>query len=94
MTESEEHVRDFSSKLDMSRKTSAEAIRILRKAENKNLLSGKKKNGSAAAALYIAGILEDDRRTMQQIADAANVSESTITNRYKHLVQELGIKRR
>ncbi|TFH05304.1 MAG: transcription initiation factor IIB, partial [Candidatus Thorarchaeota archaeon] len=41
--------------------------------------------------LYIAGILEEDRRTQREIAQASRVTEVTIRNRYKELVRVLGI---
>ncbi|TFF67934.1 transcription initiation factor IIB, partial [Candidatus Thorarchaeota archaeon] len=55
---------------------------------------GKDPGGIAAAALYIAGILEDDRRTQREIAEASNVTEVTVRNRYKDLVRSLNITMR
>jgi transcription initiation factor TFIIB len=52
---------------------------------------GKDPGGIAGAALYIAGILEDDRRTQREIANVSRVTEVTIRNRYKELVRVLGI---
>jgi transcription initiation factor TFIIB len=94
MTDFEELVLECGSELAMGQETSAEALMILKRADDKHLLAGKKPRACVAAALYIAGILRDKRRTLGQIAEVAKVSESTITNRYKELVRELDIKRR
>jgi transcription initiation factor TFIIB len=52
---------------------------------------GKDPGGIAAAALYIAGILEEDRRTQREISKVSRVTEVTIRNRYKGIVRSLGI---
>jgi transcription initiation factor TFIIB len=41
--------------------------------------------GLAAAALYIACVLEGENKTQKDVADAAAVTEVTIRNRYKGL---------
>ena len=48
--------------------------------------------GVAAAAIYIASILCNERRTQREVADVAGVTEVTIRNRYKELTEKLGIK--
>jgi transcription initiation factor TFIIB len=45
----------------------------------------------AAAALYIAAILEENRRTQCEIAQVAHVTEVTVRNRYKEMLTELNI---
>jgi transcription initiation factor TFIIB len=72
-------------------KTVRTAISIIDKAKEKGITIGKAPGGLAAAALYIAGIIEDDRRTQREIAKTANVTEVTIRNRYKDIVKQLGI---
>jgi transcription initiation factor TFIIB len=48
--------------------------------------------GLAAAALYIACVMNDEKRTQKMIADAAGVTEVTIRNRYKSLKEALDLK--
>src|SRR2546425_811742 len=50
------------------------------------------RRGVAAAAIYIASILCNERRTQREVADVAGVTEVTIRNRYKELTEKLGIK--
>jgi transcription initiation factor TFIIB len=47
--------------------------------------------GLAAAALYIACVINNEKRTQKVIADAAGVTEVTIRNRYKGLKEALGL---
>jgi transcription initiation factor TFIIB len=53
--------------------------------------SGKGPTGVAAAALYIAAVLNEERKTQREIADAVGVTEVTIRNRFKEIVEKLGI---
>jgi len=48
--------------------------------------------GVAAAALYIASVLEGEKRTQREVAEVAHVTEVTVRNRYKELVEKLNIK--
>jgi transcription initiation factor TFIIB len=48
--------------------------------------------GLAAAALYVACVLEGEDKTQKDIAEAAAVTEVTIRNRYKGLKMALKIQ--
>ncbi|MHA1216433.1 MAG: transcription initiation factor IIB, partial [Candidatus Thorarchaeota archaeon] len=43
------------------------------------------------AAIYVASILLDERRTQREIAEVARVTEVTVRNRYKEIVRVLQI---
>lgn len=79
------------SDLGLVGKTVRTALSIIDQAKEKGITIGKAPGGLAAAALYIAGIIEDDRRTQREIAETANVTEVTVRNRYKDIVRQLGI---
>ncbi|MFW9846209.1 MAG: transcription initiation factor IIB, partial [Candidatus Thorarchaeota archaeon] len=81
----------LSSDLGLEGRTMRKATEIVRKAKEKRVTIGKDPGGIAGAALYIAGILEEDRRTQREIAKASRVTEVTIRNRYKELVRSLDI---
>jgi transcription initiation factor TFIIB len=68
------------------------AISILNEAESEKITAGKSPSGLAAAALYVACVMNDTKCTQKDIAFAAGVTEVTIRNRYKDLVQELELK--
>ncbi|MCJ7818091.1 MAG: transcription initiation factor IIB [Candidatus Thorarchaeota archaeon] len=81
----------LSSDLMLDGRTVRRATEIIEQAKEKYATIGKGPGGIAGAALYIAGILEDDRRTQREIAEVSRVTEVTIRNRYKELVRVLGI---
>ncbi len=82
----------FSNKLIISGKAEAIAIRILETAKQMKLTSGRGPTGIAAAATYIATVLTNERKTQREIAEIANVTEVTIRNRYKELLDRLLIE--
>ena len=81
----------LSSDLMLEGRTVKRATEIINQAKKNYVTIGKAPGGIAGAALYIAGILEEDRRTQREIAHASRVTEVTIRNRYKELVRVLGI---
>lgn len=91
-TRPQDYVSRFCSELKLSGRVQLEAMRILDEAERKELSSGRGPTGVAAAAIYIASILQNERRTQREVADVAGVTEVTIRNRYKELVENLDIK--
>lgn len=86
------YVSKFVNQLSLSGATERIASRILDKAIELKLTSGRGPAGIAAAATYIASLLMDERRTQGEIAKGAKVTEVTIRNRYKELTQKLNFK--
>ena len=89
----ETYIPRFASMLGLSDKVQVRAIDILKKAKKKDVISGKGPTGCAAAAIYIASVLEGERRTQRGVADTVGVTEVTIRNRYKEIVEALGIEK-
>lgn len=86
-----DYITRFVSELKLSPVVSEETKRILKLAADKELTSGRGPTGVAAAAVYIAAINKNERRTQREVADVAGVTEVTIRNRYKELAEKLGI---
>lgn len=82
----------FCSMLGLSDKVQAKAVEILRKAKKGEITSGKGPTGVAAAAIYIATVLIGEKRTQREVADIVGVTEVTIRNRYKELIEKLNIE--
>jgi len=76
----------------ISGQTQGLAINILINAKKKRAASGKDPMGLAAAALYIACLQNNEKKTQKDIAEAAGVTEVTVRNRYKSLKRELGLQ--
>jgi len=71
--------------------TKRRALDILKKAGETKTSAGKDPMGLAAAALYVACVLEGENKTQKDVAEAAGVTEVTIRNRYKGLKAILDI---
>ena len=85
----EERVPKIAARVGVGERTQQKAIEILRRAGELRTTAGKDPMGLAAAALYIACQINDEKRTQKMIADAAGVTEVTIRNRYKGLKESL-----
>jgi transcription initiation factor TFIIB len=84
-----QYVTKFSNQLTMQGKVEEIAHKILTAAKELKLTSGRGPTGIAAAASYIASVLTGERKTQREIAEIAQVTEVTIRNRYKELVERL-----
>ncbi|MFC6835669.1 transcription initiation factor IIB [Halomarina ordinaria] len=83
----ESYVPRFASDLDLSDEVERRARELLKGAREAGLLSGKSPVGLAAAAIYAAALLSNEKVTQSQVSDVANISEVTIRNRYKELLE-------
>jgi transcription initiation factor TFIIB len=90
-TRPEDYISRFCSELKLNGEVQTKALEILKDAAEKELTSGRGPTGVAAASIYIASILCNQRRTQREVADVAGVTEVTIRNRYKELTERLGI---
>jgi transcription initiation factor TFIIB len=91
-TRPEDYISRFCSELKLGGEVQTKAMDILADAAKKELTSGRGPTGVAAAAIYIASILCNARRTQREVADVAGVTEVTIRNRYKELTEKLDIE--
>jgi len=85
-------IAKISSKVNISVPTQRRAISIINEARIKGVISGKDPVGLAAAALYIACVLESECKTQRTIAKMADVTEVTVRNRYKNIREALKLK--
>ncbi len=84
-----QYITKFSNQLTMQGKVEEIAHKILITAKELKLTSGRGPTGIAAAASYIASVLTGERKTQREIAEIAQVTEVTIRNRYKELIERL-----
>ncbi len=78
-------VARIASKLGITEKTKRDAAKVLKVAQEHKESAGKDPMGIAAAALYLSCVKNGENMTQRDIAEAANVTEVTIRNRYKGL---------
>ncbi len=85
VVDSVQNVARIASKVGLSEKTKRFAIEILRKAEEAEISAGKNPTVLAATALYISCVKMGVRHSQRDFAEAADITEVTIRNRYKGL---------
>ncbi|MBA7707219.1 hypothetical protein ES703_116088 [subsurface metagenome] len=78
-------VPKIASEVDLGEETQRMALEILGEAERLKITGGKAPMGMAAAALYLACVMNGESRTQKMLAEASGVTEVTIRNRYKEL---------
>jgi len=87
-----DYISRFSSVLKLSPATQNDALEILDRAREVELTSGRGPAGIAAAALYVAALMNDEKKTQREVADIAGITEVTIRNRYKELIERLNLE--
>ena len=88
----ESYVPRFASELGLSDEAERRARKLLQSAKREGIHSGKSPVGLAAAAVYAASLLTNEKVTQNEVSDVASISEVTIRNRYHELLEaESGI---
>ena len=82
----------FASALNLSEEVQAKATEIIDVSAEQGLLSGKSPTGFAAAAIYAASLLCNEKKTQREVADVAQVTEVTIRNRYQEQIEAMGFR--
>ncbi|SFS02033.1 Transcription initiation factor IIB (TFIIB) [Halomicrobium zhouii] len=83
----ESYVPRFASSLDMSDEAEHRARQLLQNAKEQGVHSGKSPVGLAAAAVYAAALLTNEKTTQAAVSEVADISEVTIRNRYHELLE-------
>ncbi len=86
-----QYVPRFCSELGLSEEVEQKTREIIRKTADEGLLSGKSPTGYAAAAIYAASLLCNEKKTQREVAEVAQVTEVTIRNRYQEQIEAMGI---
>ena len=85
------YISKIAERTGISGRTQGMAIQILSDAKQRRAAAGKDPMGLAAAALYLACLQNNEKKTQKDIAEAAGVTEVTVRNRYKTLKRQLGL---
>lgn len=86
-----DYVTKIAEKAGVSSDVEGLAIKVIRDAKNKHATMGKDPSGLAAAALYIASKIKKENITQSRLARAADLTEVTIRNRKKDLMETLDL---
>ncbi len=88
-----DYIARFASALRLTAETQSKSVEIIEQAQKVELTSGRGPTGIAAAALYVAALINGEKRTQREVADVAGVTEVTIRNRYKELLDKLDLEK-
>ena len=83
----ESYIPRFVSDLGLSDEVERRARKLIEAARGDGILSGKSPVGLAAAAVYAAALLCNEKVTQNEVSGVADISEVTIRNRYKELLE-------
>jgi transcription initiation factor TFIIB len=86
------YIPQLINKLNLGPEVEIFAKNILQEALKNGIIAGKSPRSLAAAAVYVACSLTNNKKTQRQIADVANVTEVTIRNRSKELIRSLNVE--
>ena len=81
------YVPRFASDLGLSDEAERRARALLVTAKQEGIHSGKSPVGLAAAAVYAAALLTNEKVTQNEVSEVADISEVTIRNRYHELLE-------
>lgn len=90
-TEPDRYVPRYCSALDVDAVVERKAEDIVAKTTAQGLHSGKSPSGFAAAAVYLASMLCDEKQTQADVAEIADVTDVTIRNRYQEQMKAMGL---
>jgi len=82
-----QYVPRFASSLQLSEEAELRARKLLETARAEGVHSGKSPVGLAAAAIYAAALLTNEKTTQAKVSEVADISEVTIRNRYHELLE-------
>lgn len=86
-----DYLSRFCSKLQLDATVESKAREIIHQLEKKGDDNGKGPTSICGAAIYIASILMNQRRTQRECSEASGITEVTIRNRYKEIIDLLDI---
>lgn len=82
-----QYVPQYISQMELSDQVERIAVDLLEDAKEEALHSGKHPVGMAAAAIYAAALLANQKITQSEVSAATDVSEVTIRNRYQEILE-------
>jgi transcription initiation factor TFIIB len=86
------YLRRLISRLDLHGGAEMLALRLAEESEKNNLTNGRSPAGMAASCVYVSSRILDEGLTQNQVALEAQVTEVTIRNRYKDIINNLDIE--
>jgi transcription initiation factor TFIIB len=83
------YIAKVANKANLSEKTKRQAAEIMNNITKREMSAGKNPMGLAASVLYMSSLKTGENITQGHLSDAAGVTEVTLRNRYKDLMNRL-----
>ena len=83
------YIAKVANKANLSEKTKRQAAEIMNNITQREISTGKNPMGLAASVLYMSSLKTGENITQGNLSDAAGVTEVTLRNRYKDLIDRL-----
>jgi transcription initiation factor TFIIB len=83
------YIAKVANKANLSEKTKRQAAEIMNNVTKREISAGKDPMGMAASILYISSMKTGEKITQGDLSNAAGVTEVTLRNRYKDLINRL-----
>jgi transcription initiation factor TFIIB len=85
------YISRYTNQLELDGGTETIAQRLHRTVKKQGLTNGRGPQGIAASITYMASIITSQRRTQREIAAVADITEVTIRNRYKEILERVNV---
>jgi transcription initiation factor TFIIB len=82
-------IAKVANKANLSEKTKRQAVEMMNNVTQREISVGKNPMGLAASVLYMSSLKTGENITQSNLSDAAGVTEVTLRNRYKDLMNRL-----
>ncbi len=87
-----DYVSKFASALTLSPKVQTRAVKLIEQLDKGGHLSGLSPLSVAASTLYIACLLEKEKRTQKEVAETTGITEATLRARCRDICKKIGVK--
>ncbi|MDC8438078.1 MAG: transcription initiation factor TFIIIB, partial [Candidatus Nitrosotenuis sp.] len=89
--DSSDFVSRIANSLGVSERTKRGALDLLHDAKRQGLAEGKNPVAMAATSIYLSCLINKETHSQRKIASVSGISEVTVRNRAKNLVQQLTV---
>ena len=86
-----QYISKFINQLRLYGETERIALKLLSEASEQQLTVGRSPRGITASCVYIACHMNGEKRNQREVAEVAQITEVTIRNRYKEIVDKLNL---
>ncbi|MGC9106456.1 MAG: transcription initiation factor IIB [Thermoprotei archaeon] len=90
-TKATNYIPQIVGRLGLSNKVMTKSAELLNLIEKQGLNSGKSNVGLSAAAVYLVSSLFDEKKTQKEVASVIGLTEVSIRNRYREIIENFDI---